>query len=624
MSLKPAFLDDLRARTTLSAVIQKQVKLTRVGREWKACCPFHNEKTPSFTVNDEKGFYHCFGCGAHGDAIRFLTDARGLSFMDAVRELADAAGMTLPAPDLKARERQDRLGLLREAMEAAARWFVEQLGGIEGEEPRSYLDRRGIDEETRRAFGLGYAPDSHGRIGRALKTFDKPTLIEAGLLVQPDDGEREPYDRFRGRLMIPIRDARGRMIAFGGRTLGPAEPKYLNSPDTPLFDKGRTLYNLDRAGRASREAGRVIVVEGYTDVFALARAGFAEAVAPLGTALTEGQLELLWRLSDAPILCFDGDAAGQRAAMRAAARALPMLGNRRTLRFLTLPPGKDPDDFIRSAGPRAFASLLDQPEALVDRIWRHEMDAEPLDTPEARAGLRTRLIEHSQSIADRAVREQYAAEYRSRFDARFGWKPRPQGGSRSFVQARRDDRPASASARAVGAGGVQLSLARAILAGLIRYPERIAEHSEALLALPLDNLALQRLREALIDAAFSGEPLEAARLGPILAAAGVAEIAEEITHGGGLAFSFTRGDGDPERARRDLAVAIGALASRPELDAALAAATARLQEAFDDAAFAEQQRLAAARRQADEVLAELLQRDDMNMNLVEGKRHGED
>ncbi|HEX8841061.1 MAG TPA: DNA primase, partial [Sphingomicrobium sp.] len=345
MSLSTAFLDELRARTMLSAVIAPSVKLLRAGREWKACCPFHNEKTPSFTVNDDKGFYHCFGCGAHGDAIRFLTDHRGMPFMDAVKELASKAGMEVPAPDPKARERAERAASLTDVMAEVAKWYSDQLHGIGGADARGYLKRRGIEQSTIQRFGLGLAPDSRTALKRALEKLGEDKLVETGMLIKPDDGGGT-YDRFRGRLMIPIRDARGRVIAFGGRILGQGEPKYLNSPDTPLFDKGRTLYNIDRAGPASRQARRLIVVEGYMDVIALDRAGIAEAVAPNGTALTEGQMERLWRLDPAPILCFDGDAAGQRAAVRAAERALPKIGPDNTLRFATLPPGQDPDDVI--------------------------------------------------------------------------------------------------------------------------------------------------------------------------------------------------------------------------------------------------------------------------------------
>ena len=252
MSLSPQFLDELRARTSLSALIGRTVKLQRAGREWKACCPFHKEKTPSFTLSDEKGFYHCFGCGAHGDAIRWLTDARGLPFMDAVKELADAAGIEVPAPDPRSQEKAERAAGLYDVMEAAQHFYEEQFGGLEGAEARAYLERRGISDATRRRFGFGYAPDSRGKLRVALRDFGNEKLIEAGLLIAPDD-EREPYDRFRGRLMFPIRDRRGRVIAFSARILGAGEPKYLNSPDTPLFDKGRTLFNIDKAAAASRE-----------------------------------------------------------------------------------------------------------------------------------------------------------------------------------------------------------------------------------------------------------------------------------------------------------------------------------------------------------------------------------
>jgi DNA primase len=310
MALTPQWLDELRARTVLSTLIGRTLKITKAGREYKACCPFHNEKSPSFYVNDDKGFYHCFGCSAHGDAIRWMTDQRGLPFMDAVKELAQSAGMELPAMDARAAEAAQRGAALYDVMTAAADWFAEQLQGIEGGAAREYLSRRGIKPQTIATFGMGYAPDSRGKLKTALARFGNEALVEAGLLISVDD--KEPYDRFRGRLMIPIRDARGRVIAFGGRILGAGEPKYLNSPDTPLFDKGRTLYNLDLAAPASRKSNRIIVVEGYMDVIALAQAGIADVVAPLGTALTEHQLERLWRLSEVPLLCLDGDSAGQR------------------------------------------------------------------------------------------------------------------------------------------------------------------------------------------------------------------------------------------------------------------------------------------------------------------------
>src|SRR3954468_21443118 len=414
MTLSPAFLDELRARTMLSAVISPSVKLIRAGREWKACCPFHNEKTPSFTVNDDKGFYHCFGCGAHGDAIRFLTDQRGLPFMDAVKELASKAGMDVPAPDPAARERADRAASLRDVMGEVAKWYSKELQGIAGGDAREYLKRRGIEPATVQRFGIGLAPDSRTALKRALAHLGEDTLIETGMLIKPDEGDS--YDRFRGRLMIPIRDARGRVIAFGGRILGAGEPKYLNSPDTPLFDKGRTLYNIDRAGPASRTAKRLIVVEGYMDVIALDRAGIVEVVAPNGTAVTEAQLERMWRLEPSPILCFDGDSAGRKAAIRAALRALTHIGPERTLRFVELPSGQDPDDIVRSSGREGFEALLENPEPLDARLWRHELEAQPLTPPEARAGLRQRLIDHAATIGEPALARLYRERWLQRFD----------------------------------------------------------------------------------------------------------------------------------------------------------------------------------------------------------------
>jgi DNA primase len=614
MSLSPQFLDELRARTQLSSVMQKQLKLTRAGREFKACCPFHNEKTPSFYVNDEKGFYHCFGCQAHGDAISWLTDTQGLGFMDAVKELAEGAGMEVPAPDPRAQEKAQRAAGLYEVMEAAARWFNEQLGGVEGAAARDYLQQRGIDEATRRKFGFGFAPDARGRLKSALKTFGNDKLVEAGLLIAPDDG-KEPYDRFRGRLTFPIRDARGRCIAFSARILGAGEPKYLNSPDTPLFDKGRTLFNIDKAGPASRSAGRVIVVEGQMDVIALDRAGIGEGVAPLGTALTDGQLGLLWRLTPSPILCFDGDAAGQKAAVRAALRALPHVSPGRSLGFVTMPPGQDPDDLLRARGRAALEELLEKPESLVDRLWHHESTAESLATPEQRAGLKRRLLDHIATIGDPDVRDQYRHELLERFNTltrpkREPWSPRqPWSKAGKFIPSR----PTSAQAKAVGTGGLGAQTGRAVLHGLLRFPDVIAGHAEAIAALPLTEKAAAQLRAALLDAALLHGELDQEGLNTILANTGAAALTEELRLKQGLAFSFIRRDADPERARRDLVLVIETLAARPGLDAALEAATARLKEEGDEAAFQEQQRLRAARDEADRRLGALIEGDGADL-----------
>ena len=442
MSLSPQWLDELRARVSLSGLIGRTTRLTKAGHEFKACCPFHNEKSPSFYVNDSKGFYHCFGCGVHGDAIRWLTDQRGLSFMDAVKELAGEAGMEVPAPDPRAAKEAEKRDSLHDVMAAAQAWFVEQLASNEGAKARAYLATRGFNDRTIERFGFGYAPEGRQSLKAALSRFPEAMLVEAGLriVVDDDDGNpRDPYDRFRGRLMLPIEDARGRVIAFGGRILDAEKkdaPKYLNSPDTPLFDKGSTLYNLHRAGPASRRSGRIVVVEGYMDVIALAAAGIEDAVAPLGTALTERQLEMLWRLVDNPVLCFDGDAAGQRAAMRAVKRALPSITPQRGLKIVTLPAGMDPDDVVKMAGPAGFEVLIDVGNAIFDYIWHHEISASPVESPEQRANFKSRIESLIDLVENRTLKHTYINELREQFD-RFFYANK--GGSKRSTMVKLED-----------------------------------------------------------------------------------------------------------------------------------------------------------------------------------------
>ena len=590
------------------------MKLTRAGREMKGCCPFHNEKTPSFYVNDDKGFYHCFGCSAHGDAIRWMTDQRGLPFMDAVKELAATAGLDVPAPDPRAAERQERAKSLHDVMQAAAVWFEQQLGGLDGAAARELLEKRGIDDRTRRTFGFGYAPDSRGKLRTALRDFGDAMLIEAGLLIKVDDpnNSREPYDRFRGRLMIPIRDGRGRVIAFGGRVIGDGEPKYLNSPDTPLFDKGRTLYNLDRAQPAARKAARVVVVEGYMDAIALARAGIDEAVAPLGTALTEAQLERLWRMADVPLLCFDGDSAGQKAALRAAHRALPMLQPGRSLAFATLPPGQDPDDLVRAGGVHAVEPVLRAAEPLVQRLWATELAVEPLDTPEQRAGLRQRLTERAETIAHPGVRAEYLADFRRRFDAQFAPQRRPflPLGQRPKRGWKEPIAPVTADAKAVRAAGIDRVLAKAVLAGLIRHPAEIARHMEVLGSLKLADGALGRLFEAVVDVAVEDQAVDTAGLRTILARSGFDGIAAELLRADTMPYSFCLPDTDPARAHADLDEAIAILVAQPEVDQALRQATTAMQQRFSDEAFERQIALVRERQALESRLANLCQANE--------------
>jgi DNA primase len=608
MTLSPAFLDELRARITLSSVIAPHVKLTRAGREWKACCPFHNEKTPSFTVNDEKHFYHCFGCSAHGDAIRFLTDHRGLPFMDAVKELAASAGMDVPAADPRSRERAERQATLHDVMAAAQRWFAEQLHTPEGAEALAYCQHRGIGGGAIQRFGIGFAPDRRNALRQALAIHTDEKLTEGGLLIKVDD--KEPYDRFRGRLMIPIRDARGRVIGFGGRILGAGDPKYLNSPETPLFDKGSSLYNLDRASPASRQAKRLIVVEGYMDVIGLDRAGIAEVVAPNGTALTERQLELMWRLDPSPILCLDGDSAGQEAAIRAATRALPLLGPERTLAFVALPQGQDPDDLVNSGGRDAVEALLQAPEPLVDRLWRHERDSTALATPEQRAGLKQRLLDHAAAIADRSLSQLYRDEWMDRFHA-LGRRDRPvftpnasqRRGSwvrgRGFVPP---EPPASAGARSIGATGVDPFTARALVSGLTRYPDLVIEEAGILAALPFADPAAERLKQRLLDQALRLGHLDSDALAPILADVEAARLLHGALGGFGKGFSFNRSDTEPGQAQADLRAVIELLGARHEIAQGLADVARRIMD--DPEAVAEQHRLLLANQETTKRLAD--------------------
>ncbi|HXP77022.1 MAG TPA: DNA primase [Stellaceae bacterium] len=419
MAFPPFFLEELRRRLSLANAVSRRVKLQRRGREFVGLCPFHKEKTPSFSVVEEKGFYHCFGCGAHGDVISFTMQTGSLSFPEAVEALAREAGLEVPKATPEERERAQRQTTLRGALDAAAHWFEEQLHAPVGREALAYLEKRGLDQETIRRFRLGFAPDRRNALKLALgKAFPEPLLVEAGLVRKPTEesegGGRESYDYFRGRVIFPIADRGGRVIAFGGRTLGDGQPKYLNSPDTPLFEKGRVLYGWAQARAAAGGAGPVIVVEGYMDVIALHRAGFVGAVAPLGTALTERQIEELWRIAPEPTLCFDGDAAGLRAAGRAVDRTLPLLKPGYTLRLATLPEGEDPDTLVLRHGVRAMREILERARPLAEFLWTLESHAGPLDTPERRAALERRLEDRARQIADRAVQGHYLRFFREK------------------------------------------------------------------------------------------------------------------------------------------------------------------------------------------------------------------
>jgi len=419
MPFPPQFLDDLRSRIGLADLIGRRVKLTRKGREHTGLCPFHNEKTPSFSVSEEKGFFHCFGCGAHGDIIGFAMRIENLSFPEAVQRLADEVGLVVPQTSPKEREFAHRKAGLLEIMDKACDFFEQNIRSQSGKEGLNYLASRGLDDATITKFRLGFAPDNRNGLKTSIisSAISEAQLIECGLLIKPDDParrEQNTYDRFRGRVTFPITDSRGRVIAFGARTLGDNQPKYLNSPDTPLFNKGTILYGLANAWLASRSENRVVVTEGYMDVIALDQAGIRAAVAPLGTALTETQISLLWRMSPEPILCFDGDNAGVRAAKRAAERALPLLKPGYSLRFVTLPEGEDPDTIIKSRGPEFMEEILKSARPLDRIIWDLETAGYKFDTPERLAGLEYRLEQRIRSIADGKVQYQYQDEFRNR------------------------------------------------------------------------------------------------------------------------------------------------------------------------------------------------------------------
>jgi len=437
MAFPSGFLDELRSRLRLSSVVGRHVKLVRKGREYQGLCPFHNEKSPSFSVNEDKGFFHCFGCGAHGDAIAFEMRVAHLSFADAVEKLAAEAGLEVPQATPEERHAQSRRASLHDAMEAACKFYEAQLRTAAGREGLAYLKGRGLSDETIVRFRLGWSPDNRFALKSAVMSEQIPEslLIEAGLLKKPE-GDGGSFDMFRGRVMFPISDRRGRIIAFGARTLGDGQPKYLNSPETPLFHKGRTLYALAQARDVAAKTNRAVAVEGYMDAIALHQAGFAFAVAPLGTALTEDQIEELWKLADEPILCFDGDAAGQRAMARAAGRCLPILRPGKSLRFAVLPAADDPDSLIRTKGNAAMTAVLDGATALIEVIWKLRIEGQILDTPERRAAAEKDLLEQAFGIADETVRRQYLQTLKDRLFTFF--RPArpfvPWGGKRQAAQ----------------------------------------------------------------------------------------------------------------------------------------------------------------------------------------------
>ncbi|GGD39870.1 DNA primase [Aureimonas glaciei] len=530
MRFSPSFLDDIRDRVPISDVIGRRVtwdrkkSQTAKGDYW-ACCPFHSEKSPSFHCEDQKGRYHCFGCGVSGDHFRFLVEAEGLSFPEAVERLAAEAGLALPARDADAERRDEQRSTILDALKFSAEFFSGLLQEADGAKARAYLRDRGLNPVTQKTFGLGYGPDSRNRLKEFLarKGVGKAEIEASGMVVH-GEGIAVSYDRFRDRIMFPIQDAQERIIAFGGRALSPdVSAKYLNSPETDVFHKGATLFNLARARRAAKAAGTLVVVEGYMDTIALHQAGFGHVVAPLGTALTDRQLELLWRNADEPILCFDGDAAGLKAANRAADLALPLLKPGRSLRFALLPDGKDPDDLVRDSGAEAFREVLSAARPLADLLWMRETAGGQFDTPERRADLEHRLKAMTRQIGDENVRRHYLQDVDGRLKSFFGagtaQARRGEGGRAPYgnrrdgeAGAKRGGKPGAGPQRSVVSdrlarsslmkrASLQESSLRevAIVIGFINHPLLFHEAFDYFAELELPQGGLSQLRSAVLD-----------------------------------------------------------------------------------------------------------------------------
>ncbi len=600
MRFDDRFIEELKARLRPSDVIGRAVKLKRQGREYVGLSPFTKEKSPSFFVNDDKGFFHDFSSGKHGDIISFLQETERLSFVEAVERLAAEAGMALPAEDPRAAEREQKRQGLTDWMDLAQKWFAANLRRTTGKATREYLERRGLPEDQWERFGLGYAPNDREGLKQALvQRGARPgDLVEAGLLIAPEGGG-QPYDRFRDRLMFPILDARGRIVSFGGRAMNPDDrAKYLNGPESPLFHKGATLYGLPEARRilgaeAKGEQG-IVVVEGYMDVIACQRAGLP-AVAPMGTALTEEQMERLWRVSAEPVLCFDGDAAGRRAAYRAVERALPLLKSGRSFRFTLLEAGQDPDDILRDKGAPALRQALSDTRSFAEVLFRREAEAEPLDTPERKAGLKGRLRQAANAVQDKDLAEQYRRDLFDRFDALFPratpqrapWIPGQGGGRGRFGPA------LVLGQTAEGAQAMQ-SLSRAIepvpaaLAhGAIDDPERMDDHLEAIASHGFGDPALDGLAQELVRLRFSGQSLDSAALRRHLAQSGHDALMREVEKAAAKSGApFLAADKPLGEARIRWSQAFDASTRLAALEQALASAKSEAHRAFDTSAFA--------------------------------------
>ena len=564
--ISDSFKRDLLNRVDIVDIIQRHLQLKKAGANFSACCPFHNEKSPSFTVSPAKQFYHCFGCGAHGDAIGFLMEYSGLGYIEAIKELATGAGMAMPDFEPRFGKKKEQTGPdLYDIMQRATQYYREQLKSS----PRAveYLKMRGLSGQIAARFGIGYAPDGWQNLQALFPNYDDQSLKEVGLVIENDAGKR--YDRFRDRIMFPIVNQRGFVIGFGGRVIGAGEPKYLNSPETPLFHKGSTLYNIASARQAAHDGAQkgvpVIAVEGYVDVIAMVTAGFPATVAPLGTALTEDQLGLLWKMADEPVLCFDGDNAGLRAAYRAVELAMPRLKPGKSLKFALLPQGQDPDDLMRSAGREAVAEVIAGARPLAAMLWTRETEGHSFDTPERRAALEARIHEVTAGIGDDAVRKYYRQDFQTRLAQFFAPAQAPRGNFPLRGQGRGEGErwrersktggmgqwPRSDAPQRPGVGSrnmpyvvVSQQMASSplhrghrttvpkrealILQAALNYPWLLHDHLEELASLEFRHADAERLKCALIDIAAHAAAADAEAIKTELASRNLSEAMERI------------------------------------------------------------------------------------------------
>ncbi len=514
MSIPPRFLDEIRSRVSVSEIVGRTVKLTKMGREHKGCCPFHHEKTPSFTVNDDKQFYHCFGCGAHGDVINFLQQNSNLSFVEAVEILAAQAGLQVPKSTPQEVERSKKAKDLYELMESATQFMQDQLKNPAHHEVLEYAQTRGLKGKVLEEFRIGYAPADRQALRKHLITqgFTDKDMMEAGV-IKPSTKGGEPYAFFNDRLIFPVTDPRGRVIAFGGRALPEhmrppnqsnfKPPKYINSGDTALFDKGRALYAMAQARQASGEGKPIIVTEGYMDVIACRTAGFRGAVAPMGTALTEEQIVLIWKIiaehEKMPILCFDGDNAGRKAAARAAERVLPLLRPGHSVRFAFLPEGKDPDDLIKESGAAEFQKIIDSAISLMDFLWMLHTATRDLSTPEARAGVSKDLRDTISKITDPEVQRHYNAFLQERISQTF-FPRRPFEGKQNRPAPKQVIKPQSIR--------FKNTLPKALIAAVLNYPGIYHDIEEEFSCIDFAHASFNRLRQSMASCLSSSEPLD--------------------------------------------------------------------------------------------------------------------